>query len=322
MQTFPPPLKIAPPDNEHGRFRPWMWVAGACVLTLLFFLMLLLANTQNAGDGSPEDSVVSADVVNKKKLGNESPAALPRAPSIEMGESDGASVEDLRVVEPVSEKPDSDVPEFDVVGDEISIDDAVVPSDLTRPVGEMSESEISEFTARSTGGGGRPSIVPVNGVVEFFGISSPGNHIGFVIDMSSSMSGGQFEMAKTELVESLDRLSTRQKFSIYFYNDRSYTDRRFLGCRATRSNVRAAKKWIDFAATSGGTEPKESLTLAFKGKCDAIFLLSDGEILESGTDIAKLNKSRIPVHTVSLGVGANSMVDVAKKNGGQHRTVK
>ena len=74
--------------------------------------------------------------------------------------------------------------------------------------------------------------------------------------------------------------------------------------------------------TDGGTNPSPAIVRAIHDKCDLLFFLTDGEMLESGEDIARLNVDQIVIHTISIGADTHNLRDVARLNGGQYRFVE
>jgi hypothetical protein len=170
----------------------------------------------------------------------------------------------------------------------------------------------------------------------FFGAAASGNCFCYVIDSSSSMKGGPWEAAKSELLRSLSTLKSNQRFYIIFFNQELSAipkpGEREPAARAMYAepeNVEHAKRWIDTIRIAKGAPPSDALEFAVSLEPDAIYLLTDGD---TKTDLAGFlrEKNRIfdliegeqvkvPIHAIAFYslVGQQLMRTVAAENKGQ-----
>ncbi len=101
--------------------------------------------------------------------------------------------------------------------------------DGTMPVGEGGNSAkgtgkpsgSGNGQKKGGGGGGSRSGGP-SGSALFFGTQTKGDRFVFVVDNSSSMKNGRFEMAISELVKTVEGLTPRQSFYVIFVSDQPY----------------------------------------------------------------------------------------------------
>ena len=107
--------------------------------------------------------------------------------------------------------------------------------DVDATTEEMSPEETLLYTARAgSGTAGQAQLLPVNRAVKFFGISSTGDHVAYVVDRSSSMGGGRLSLAKTELLKSLKALAPSQNFSVVFFSDSVEANPDFIDCEKSK----------------------------------------------------------------------------------------
>lgn len=190
----------------------------------------------------------------------------------------------------------------------------------SKPVMDSEEERRYEATASIDSGFG---LRPAGKGVGFFGIESSGRHIGYVIDISSSMAGTKIGLAKRELLKSLEGLTSDQSFSVYFFSTSAISDRRFIDCPATQTNLDEFRRWLTTIHTLGGTNPVPAMTKVLDSKCDLVFLLSDGEFMGGASnEVSRLNQHKAIVNTVSLQSDSDSMKRIAKDNDGEYRLIK
>lgn len=349
MSQYPPPLKRSPAyglDSQTKNSSPDVlqtWVVAGVILLVLFLLLLWwmlsvqIENARTARAAAAEPQVAAtepgspaSDSQDGKgrsdedaELGADPDADAVVAASAEKA-TDAATADDVAVDETVSdESTENDSTESELLTPEQEFASAGNGTAVDDDNRELTDDELAEFTASgSAGNAGAAGIAPLSGKVKFFGIDVEASYVVFVIDCSSSMSGGKLTLAKAELHKSLDKLHPNQRVSVYFYNDVAYFEPQFIGCRASKSNIKKIQAWIQHVGASCGTQPETALNLAVKEKCDAIFLLSDGEIPQDGAQIAKLNPRRKPIHTVAMETDSHSLQDVAAKNGGTYRCAR
>jgi uncharacterized protein with von Willebrand factor type A (vWA) domain len=170
----------------------------------------------------------------------------------------------------------------------------------------------------------------------FFGASDEGMKVVFVIDASGSMTSyNAMQVAKAQLLASLQSLDERQQFLIIFYDDTP----RFLKLRedakptlvsATEINKTLARQQIAGVQPGAGTDHYPAVEMALKQQPDIIFLLTDAaEPAMHAAELEKvkrINNGRTRIHSIELGVGpelaafpSNFLHRLAQQNGGTHR---
>ena len=197
------------------------------------------------------------------------------------------------------------------------------------------------------GGGGGPP-----GLVRFFDAQTEGKKIIYVIDGSGSMGSHlAINVAKAELIASLQKLTPEHHFQVVFYTSspallvahrdglsfqaepeetlddapkRPGPPRQWLA--ATQINRTLSQQTITSFREHGGTNHLLALELALSLKPDVLFFLTDAD--EPELTMAELNtiRSRNPkgeIHTVEFGKGArinvdNFLVKIARQNRGTY----
>lgn len=165
------------------------------------------------------------------------------------------------------------------------------------------------------------------GKVTFFGNEVHADSVAFVIDASKSMSGGRFQRARQELLNSLEQLKPDQRFFVVFYTDRTFPmffpDNTIELISADKRNLGRVRVWIEQAQVQGGTRPQAAMAMTLRLKPDVVFFLSDGDIPLDTHGTVLHHNSRSKVHTITFGsdIGAAIMRQIAAKNGGQYRFI-
>ena len=132
----------------------------------------------------------------------------------------------------------------------------------------------------------------------FFGAQAYGDEFVYVVDMSTSMgersSYGRtrFEVARRELLRSINELKPSQKFCVFMfcYRTRVMFDQRPRMLRATSSNKHRLAMWVKTLTLGAGTDPRLGTMMALRLKPDAIFLLSDGEFNGQAKNLHAIRK--------------------------------
>ena len=166
---------------------------------------------------------------------------------------------------------------------------------------------------------------------DFFGAYAEGTNFVFVIDCSGSMTGERWERAVYELERSILELTDEQKFCIVLYNRFSVimgNANSIVLVEPTEENIGLAFSWLRSQTPSGGTYPRQALSLSLAAQPDAIFLLSDGEIQDNSEAFLSANNvnmvngkgenQRISVHTIALlsTFGQRTLKKIADQNEG------
>ena len=180
-----------------------------------------------------------------------------------------------------------------------------------------------------SGGGEGHGIGPGT---EFFGTRENGRSFAYVIDCSGSMAlRNSLEVAKRELLSSLDRLPPDVKFTVILYSDEAKILADMQGNKglmaATVANKARVRTQLAQVLPFGGTDHKAALIAAGKTKPEVIFFLTDAEMLPSSDidDILKdVGKARI--QAVEFGRGsdlgqATPLRRLATTSGGTYRYI-
>lgn len=188
-------------------------------------------------------------------------------------------------------------------------------------------------------GGEQAATKPSKSRASFFGANAEGNRFVFVIDSSGSMRGPRWESLCKELIRAIKSLSPDQEFFVIGFDSLAHPmfgvpppRGKFL--KAINKNVDRLQNWIRSVRLGNNTLPAAAVGLAMKLEPDAIFLLSDGEILDSTlNDLRVWNrkktedgeiKATIPIHTVLLHsqIGYAALESIAKENSGTFTPVQ
>jgi hypothetical protein len=126
------------------------------------------------------------------------------------------------------------------------------------------------------------------GLSGIFEVPSHVKSVVYVLDKSGSMSGVPLNAVKAELIAALKKMSTDQKFYVFFYDDTAWPMYTGMGTAATGQTstikletptpdiVIKATTWISGIGPGGGTNPVPAMLAAIDAKPDLIVLLSDG----------------------------------------------
>ena len=172
----------------------------------------------------------------------------------------------------------------------------------------------------------------------FFGISDRGTKVVYVVDASGSMTSyNAMQVAKSELMASLQGLNERQQFLIIFYEDKPHVVK--LGdelkptlAYATEINKTLARQKIAGIQPGSGTDHLPALEMAMKLNPDVIFFLTDAldpPLWPRDLEKIKLaNNGRTRIHSIEFGQGSelpeandqgNFLRRLARLNGGTYR---
>ena len=182
-------------------------------------------------------------------------------------------------------------------------------------------------------GGGAPSGGFGAG---FFGTRDSGMKVVFVVDASGSMTSyNAMQVAKSELMASLQTLDERQQFLIIYYDDAPHVvklknESTPMLTLATEINKTLARQQIAGIQPGAGTDHYPAVELALKMNPDVIFFLTDAaEPAMHSADLEKvkrLNNGRAHIHSIELGIGpelveytSNFLRRLAQQNGGTYR---
>lgn len=167
-----------------------------------------------------------------------------------------------------------------------------------------------------------------DGEVGFMGLTGTGTRFVYVIDRSESMSeagNAPLNLAKTELIKSIDSLKDNHQFMIVFFNEQASSFNPGAGEKlswADRANKTSAKRFVGTITASGSTNYEEALKLAVDLEPDVIFFLTDsGEV--SPRLLYDMRRSACSINVVEFGKGPDpggmsSLKQLAVQNNGQH----
>lgn len=176
----------------------------------------------------------------------------------------------------------------------------------------------------------------------FFGLRDRGNSYAYVIDCSGSMDtrAGQIrgpngsnslDVAKRELLASLDPLPADAKFAVVFYNMNAtvFTDpagRKDL-MSASPSNKARLRTHLAEVNPFGSTDHITALKAAFAMRPEVIFFLTDADLMtKSDADEVRREAGRTRIFAVELGIGPAVRGSVplrrlAESTGGSYRYI-
>ncbi len=144
---------------------------------------------------------------------------------------------------------------------------------------------------------------------EFFGARERAESFAYVIDCSGSMaSRSSLDVAKRELLSSLNQLPPDARFAIVFYNLRPtiFSDpqgRRGL-MPATLANKARARDQMASVAPDGGTDHQTALRAAIALRPEVIFFLTDADLMTEN-DVAEIRSmaQNTRIQAVEFGAG-------------------
>lgn len=206
----------------------------------------------------------------------------------------------------------------------------------TSPVTSHDSSEVRQASAASAGSQDAEEKASQKTEGEskarFFGAEASGNRFVFVIDSSGSMRGPRWEALCIELERALKSLSADQEFFIISFDSIPHPmfelpPPRGIFLTPLPKSIRRVRNWLRSLDLGSNTYPAASLAMALLLEPDAIFLLSDGEIMDNTVqELRVYNRVRtengyqvaVPIHTVLLhsAVGYQTLERIAEENDG------
>lgn len=171
------------------------------------------------------------------------------------------------------------------------------------------------------GGGG----VNIPGAT-FFGITSTGERVIYVVDCSGSMDGAPFNKAKDEILRSIRSLLVSQKYLVIFFDEDEYPMFWPTGSNSlidgSDANLKKAEQWVRNFQVGGGTDPTKAMQRAISFRPETIFLLTDGEFDSAIPNIIRTqNAGKSKINTISFisRAGEPALKQIAEQNGGVYR---
>jgi Ca-activated chloride channel family protein len=194
-----------------------------------------------------------------------------------------------------------------------------------RPVPDQATPASVASTGATTGSGLGPATT-------FFQVPAQGRSVVYVVDHSSSMgTNGRMELARRELLASLERLPESSSFQVIAYN-RAVSPLRLDGggrlVSATTEHKRIAVQLLLALAPEGATDHLPALKQALALQPDVIYFLTDADDLrpEQVRALTQLNRGRTSIHTIEMNTSNARRADMplhilARENRGVYRAV-
>ncbi|MAT14988.1 MAG: hypothetical protein CMJ46_06930 [Planctomyces sp.] len=293
---------------EHqGRTLLKSWFSSILLHLLLFFGLLYWMGSSGTGLGNRNGSLM-----NFNKVGLE--IKTPQIDQFEQRPEDNATpTETVSSEESNATDPTESTDPFDTL-----------PSELTAPTNEESEpvlgmglpssvdstfnnsAPLGDSVVQSPSGDLPAQATAPLGIGEsaFMGIRSQGEQVVFLLDRSSSMSGTllgtkvrPIDVAKAELMRSINSLSGDHEFQIIFYHD----DTRALNSAegaikgikmlpVSELNLNLARNFVNQVRAEQGTDHFRALSLALSLHPDVIYFLTDADSKLGFDDINRLRR--------------------------------
>jgi hypothetical protein len=192
-------------------------------------------------------------------------------------------------------------------------------------------------TSKETGAGlGRSGVFdgsgPTGAMIDFFHVGVRAASVVYVIDRSTSMGlRGALDIAKRELLASLQRLAADTRFQIIIYNRHAECLR--IGGRtdlvpATPENKQEVASLLQSVRPEGSTDPLPALRQALALRPEVIFFLTDADDLNVRqiSDLTQFNRGRTAIHAIELNALHRDRHDqplqlLARNNHGEYRAV-
>ena len=164
----------------------------------------------------------------------------------------------------------------------------------------------------------------------YFGISTVGKKIIYVVDNSNSMKGGRFNVAAAELLKSVKNLREDQSYYVVLFSDTAYRlghPKPAKGMRKpTEENIKELEYWLESVELCLKTNAEPALDAALKTGPDTIYLLTDGAFTDGTMKMLNaVTSTRTRIHTIGLNIGKGkpreNLEAIAKRFGGEFREV-
>jgi hypothetical protein len=195
----------------------------------------------------------------------------------------------------------------------------------------------SGLNGQGNAGVGTGGVKTTGSKTNVFGLEGSGNSFVYVFDRSESMNGYEgapLRMAKRELAQSIESLTSVNQFQIVFYNDSPSPYRGSLSRTrglifATDSEKQSASIFVKGMGGSGGTEHMPALRMGVNLGSDVIFFLTDAadpSLTQNEVDdlTERCRARRTTIHSIEFGTGASSgegrwIEQLSRRTGGKYR---
>jgi Ca-activated chloride channel family protein len=147
----------------------------------------------------------------------------------------------------------------------------------------------------------------------------------FVIDRSGSMGGSVMQQAQNATLACLAALSPEDEFNVIRF-DTEIEAMSNAPVKATKVNRNAAEVFVRNATARGGTELLGALTHARQVMGEGggdVFLLTDGQVYQTGVIIEQMVASGIHVHVIGIGAASQDrfLAQLARRTDGLQKFV-
>ena len=269
--------------------------------------------TGSGGSGQDTGWGASGDGTGGSKTEEEAnaPPAPPASPS------PSARPEDSTAPPSEEEAPSVDKP---IQG----LADDTVKSPAPAPVPDKAPSKKRSGKSGQAGKSGR--LGKRGGGKSIFDKAGSGKRIVYVIDYSGSMhQGGRLAAAAHELIKSVEKLGTKRKFFVIFYDDDAEPMPKKNLIPGRKKNVTWLKGWMGTVRGGGGTDPTDAMLQALRLEPDTIWLLSDGGFSDSVCQAiqAANPEKKVCINTIAFydRTGEPVLKRIAQENRGDYRFV-
>lgn len=186
--------------------------------------------------------------------------------------------------------------------------------------------------ARAEGVGAEDQDGDTEGTASFFGATASGKRFVFVVDTSTSMRGERWLALCEELEKAIQSLNRNQEFFIVGFDSSPHPmfgkfppQGKYL--RSDAATLKRVKNWLKSFELGKRTYPAQALMIGLQLNPDAIFLLSDGELMDNTVyQLRRHNYAEgngyyrwsIPIHTILLHsrAGYSTLQMIAEENHG------
>jgi len=309
-------LRVSKTDEPvPRRRRPLVVVSAPFVISVLIHVIVLLALalvfTPQATDRDPVPVMIASWAAAE---------SIEEFVPLEIELADEQEVESP-LAEPIVDA--DDVAIGDVVDD---APDGLAAAD--QPAGSVGIGTLDGLDLAAGRGGGDDGLGGQAGVT-FFGATSKGDTVVFVVDNSNSMTNGRFETAIKELLGSVAALGPRQRFYVIFFSDTAYGmfhPQTAAGMvPATAANKDRLAAWLSTVEMCLQTRGEEAMRKAIALEPDVINILGDGVFTDDTVALVTAAHSRRTViNTFGMQVnrkGEQQLTAIARANGGSFHRV-
>ena len=141
----------------------------------------------------------------------------------------------------------------------------------------------------------------------------------FLLDVSRSMEGNRLQQAKTALTALLSAMTPTDMFGLVAFSDNQNAFHDAMA-PATDTNRARAARWLKQIEVVGGTELLSGLSKAVEvldGPGD-VFLMTDGEVAETGDIVTQTEMAGCRVHILGIGEASQDrfLAQLSRRTGG------